>query len=61
MKSGKWIAQISVTIPIIEKAGAKIFGVDLGLKLPAVAIIDDNTVRFFGNGRRKYIQETYHV
>ncbi|KMP74376.1 transposase (plasmid) [Bacillus wiedmannii] len=50
-KSAKWIAQISVTIPTNEKTGTKILGVDLGLKVPAVAITDDNKVRFFGNGR----------
>ncbi|MCR8844549.1 transposase [Paenibacillus sp. SC116] len=50
-KSGKWVAQISVTIPTTEKKGTKILGVDLGLKVPAVAITDDGKVRFFGNGR----------
>ncbi len=51
-KSGKWIAQMSVTVPTIEKTGTKILGVDLGLKVPAVAITDDDKVRFFGNGRK---------
>ena len=51
-KSAKWIAQISVTIPTNEKTGTKILGVDLGLKVPAVAITDDDKVRFFGNGRQ---------
>ncbi|HDR7633436.1 TPA: transposase [Bacillus mycoides] len=51
MKSNKWMAQISVTLPTNEKAGTKILGVDLGLKVPAVAITDDDKVRFFGNGR----------
>ncbi|MEC0450567.1 transposase, partial [Bacillus subtilis] len=44
-KSGKWIAQISVTIPTSEKTGTKIMGVDLGLKVPAVAVTDDDKVR----------------
>lgn len=50
-KSHKWVAQIAVTIPAVEKTGVKILGVDLGLKVPAVGITDDDTVRFFGNGR----------
>ncbi|MEW9675007.1 transposase [Lentibacillus sp. L22] len=51
-KSGKWIAQISITLPTIEKTGTKIMGVDLGLKVPAVAVTDDGNVRFFENGRQ---------
>lgn len=50
-KSDKWIAQISVTIPTVQKTGVKVMGVDLGLKVPAVAVTDDEKVRFFGNGR----------
>src|SRR5699024_359902 len=51
-KSNKWIAQIAVTISTNEKTGKKIMGVDLGLKVPAVAVTDDEKVRFFGNGRQ---------
>ncbi|MEH6933644.1 transposase, partial [Bacillus sp. JJ783] len=51
-KSNKWIAQISVTLSINKRTGMKILGVDLGLKVPAVAITDDDKVRFFGNGRK---------
>lgn len=59
-KSGKWIAQVSVTVPTIEKTGTKILGVDLGLKVPAVAITDDDKVRFFGNGRKnKYMKRKF--
>ncbi|QWH12845.1 transposase [Bacillus mycoides] len=50
-KSNKWIAQISVTLAINKRTGTKILGVDLGLKVPAVAITDDDKVRFFGSGR----------
>ncbi|MGG2065522.1 RNA-guided endonuclease InsQ/TnpB family protein [Bacillus sp. S14(2024)] len=58
-KSNKWIAQISVTIPTSEKAGTKIMGVDLGLKVPAVAVTDDGNTRFFGNGRQnKYVSRS---
>ncbi|MGG3443822.1 RNA-guided endonuclease InsQ/TnpB family protein [Bacillus nitratireducens] len=59
-KSHKWIAQISVTIPTTEKTGTKIMGVDLGLKVPAVAVTDGDRVRFFGNGRRnKYMKRKF--
>ncbi|WJE55872.1 transposase (plasmid) [Bacillus cereus] len=59
-KSNKWIAQISVTIPTTEKTGTKIMGVDLGLKVPAVAMTDDNKARFFGNGRQnKYVRRMF--
>ncbi len=51
-KSAKWIAQISVAVPTIEKTGTKMLRVDLGFKVPAVAITNDNKVRFFGNRRR---------
>ncbi|MHC2835579.1 transposase [Bacillus sp. F9_6S_D1_P_5] len=51
-KSNKWMAQIAVTLPKNETVGTKILGVDLGLKVPAVAITDDDKVRFFGNGRQ---------
>ena len=59
-KNHKWIAQISVTIPTIQKAGMRIMGVDLGLKVPAVAVTDDEHVRFFGNGRQnKYMKRKF--
>ncbi|PGL56615.1 RNA-guided endonuclease TnpB family protein [Bacillus cereus] len=59
-KSNKWIAQISVTIPTAEKIGTKIMGVDLGLKVPAVAVTDDEKTRFFGNGRQnKYVRRMF--
>ncbi|MED3575075.1 transposase [Cytobacillus praedii] len=59
-KSGKWIAQISVTIPTVQGTGLKVMGVDLGLKVPAVAVTDDEKVRFFGNGRlNKYIKRKF--
>lgn len=59
-KSHKWVAQISVTVPTVEKTGTSILGVDLGLKVPAVAITDDDKVRFFGNGRQnKYMKRKF--
>lgn len=59
-KSRKWLAQISVTIPTIEGTELKVMGVDLGLKVPAVAVTDDERVRFFGNGRQnKYMKRKF--
>ena len=59
-KANKWIAQISVTIPTIEGTGLKVMGVDLGLKVPAVAVTEDEKVRFFGNGRQnKYMKRKF--
>jgi putative transposase len=60
-KADKWMAQISVTIPTAEGTGLKVMGVDLGLKVPAVAVTDDERVRFFGNGRQnKYMKRKFH-
>lgn len=59
-KANKWIAQISVTIPTVQGTDLKVMGVDLGLKVPAVAITDDDKVRFFGNGRQnKYVKRKF--
>ncbi|MFD0715255.1 RNA-guided endonuclease TnpB family protein [Paenibacillus sp. GCM10027626] len=59
-KSNKWIAQISITVPTSEKTGTKIMGVDLGLKVPAVAVTDDGQTCFFGNGRQnKYVRRRF--
>lgn len=59
-KSNKWMAQISVTMPTSETTGTNIMGVDLGLKVPAVAVTDDGHTRFFGNGRQnKYIRRMF--
>ena len=58
--STKWVAQISVTIPTEQKKGTKILGVDLGLKVPAVAVTSDDKTKFFGNGREnKYMKRKF--
>lgn len=62
-KNGELFAQIGyeVEIPEVEKVDFStesaiesnlIMGVDLGVKCPAVAYVNDGTVRFFGNGRQ---------
>lgn len=61
-KSNKWMAQIAVTIPTTEKTGTKVLGVDLGLKVPAVASTDCEKVRFFGNGREnKFMKRKFRA
>lgn len=36
--------------------------VDLGLKVPAVAVTDDGKIRFFGNGRKnKYMKRKFYT
>ncbi len=51
-KRGKWIADITMTIPKpkpVEQDG--VMGIDLGIKVPAVAYVGGKGTRFFGNGR----------
>lgn len=61
-RANKWMAQIAVTIPTIEKTGCNVMGVDLGLKVPAVAVTADEKVRFFGNGRQnKYKKRAFRA
>ena len=51
-KSGKWIAQIAIEEPeLITVPTNIVMGVDLGLKVPAVAKTSNGKVKFFGNGR----------
>ncbi len=55
--NGKFIAQIAIDIPCESSHGSSVMGVDLGLKIPAVAATDKSKVRFFGNGRKnKYMK-----
>lgn len=59
-KNKKYIAQISVTIPSIENTNTNVMGVDIGLKVPAVAYSSNGKVKFFGNGREnKYIRRKF--
>jgi putative transposase len=60
-KSGKWFAQISLEMSTLPSTGAGVMGVDLGLKVPAVAVTKKGKTRFFGNGRQnKYMKRKCH-
>ena len=51
-KRGKWIADIALTLPETAPTdGQAIMGIDLGVKVPAVAYVRGKGTRFFGNGR----------
>jgi IS605 OrfB family transposase len=59
-KNNKYIAQVSVTIPNKENNNSRVMGVDLGLKVPAVAYSNNEKLKFFGNGREnKYIRRKF--
>ena len=59
-KNGKWIAQVAVEKPLDIYEGCGVMGVDLGLKVPAVAVTDSGKVRFSGNGRmNKYVKRRH--
>ena len=61
-KNGKWIAQVAVEAPIAETSGNRTMGVDLGLKIPAVAVTDEGHTQFFGNGRQnKYMKRQFRA
>ena len=51
-KRGKWIADVTMTVakpvPTQEEG---VMGIDLGIKVPAVAYVSGRGTRFFGNGR----------
>jgi IS605 OrfB family transposase len=51
-KRGKWIADIALTTEDAPPPeGQAVMGVDLGIKIPAVAHVRGKGTRFFGNGR----------
>jgi IS605 OrfB family transposase len=59
-KSGKYMAQIAVQAKEIPAAAGQPMGVDLGLKIPAVAVVDGGKTRFFGNGRQNKFVKRKH-
>jgi IS605 OrfB family transposase len=51
-KRGKWIADLTLTQDeVLQTSGQAVMGIDLGLKVPAVAHVRGKGARFFGNGR----------
>jgi len=59
-KSRKLIAQITVKVKKKVNNGSKAMGIDLGLKVPAVAVTEKGETKFFGNGRKnKYTRRKY--
>jgi len=59
-KSGKYIAQIAVEATEQPNKADKIMGVDLGLKVPAVAATESGKTKFFGNGiQNKFIKRKH--
>jgi putative transposase len=50
-KRGKWIDDVTMTLPKPQPVQAdRVMGIDLGIKVPAVAHIGGTGTRFFGNG-----------
>ena len=62
-KNGKWIAQVAAEVPLVEtKPGNAVMGVDLGLKVPAVAVSESGVTKFFGNGRmNKFVKRKHRA
>lgn len=59
-KSGKYMAQIAVEATKQLNIADKVMGVDLGLKVPAVATTESGKTKFFGNGRQnKFIKRNH--
>jgi putative transposase len=62
-KRGKWIADVTMTIAkpkSVEQDG--VMGIDLGMKVPAVAYVSGKGARFFGNGRsQRYMRRRFYA
>lgn len=59
-KGHKWIAQIAVEATESISFGDSVMGVDLGIKVLAVAHTESGKTRFFGNGRKnKYMKRKF--
>lgn len=59
-KSGKWYVQIAVETKTGQTTGEVMMGIDLGLKIPAVAVTSTGKTKFVGNGRQnKYMRRKY--
>lgn len=61
-KLGKYIAQIAVEVEPMESTGTIVMGIDLGLKIPAVAVTEQGKTKFVGNGRQnKYFKRKHRA
>jgi IS605 OrfB family transposase len=59
-KTGKYIAQIAVAVEEKQVVNGQAMGIDLGLKIPAVAVTETGKTTFCGNGRQnKYIKRKH--
>ncbi|MHB8126632.1 MAG: RNA-guided endonuclease InsQ/TnpB family protein [Desulfitobacteriaceae bacterium] len=59
-KSGKFMAQIAVDAVPTQSTGTNKMGIDLGLKIPAVAVTEKGKTIFCGNGRlNKYTKRKH--
>ncbi|QGG48339.1 RNA-guided endonuclease TnpB family protein [Heliorestis convoluta] len=59
-KAGKYIAQIAVDLSMEHQQTGAVMGVDLGLKIPAVAVIEGGKTKFLGNGRQNKFVKRKH-
>jgi IS605 OrfB family transposase len=59
-KSGKWIAQIAIHTEEESTCGDAVMGIDLGLKVPAVAVTESGKTKFFGNGRENKYKKRFY-
>jgi IS605 OrfB family transposase len=59
-KSGKYMAQIAVNVKPAQSTGTDTMGIDLGLKIPAVAVTEKDKTIFCGNGRRNKYTKRKH-
>jgi putative transposase len=52
-KGEKWVADATTTLPEVSPESEDlVMGVDIGIKVPAVAYIAGQSARFYGNGRQ---------
>ena len=58
--AGKLLAQISVEASEKAPVFGQAMGIDLGLKIPAVAVAENGRTRFFGNGRQNKFVKRRH-
>ena len=59
-KSGKYMAQIAINAIPAQSTGTDTMGIDLGLKIPAVAVTEKGKTIFCGNGRRNKYTKRKH-